>query len=350
MADTITYPVERKKVYKKAFLATAKIFLIIGLIWILYYQLFAREDLSLEDLYDLFYRNISLQKLPLLVIVIFLMPLNWLFETRKWLSLMANFQEIPFNRAIRAIMAGVTFSLFTPNRLGEHGGRILLVEPGKRHLAALATVVGAVSQWIVLIVGGWWAMVLGFGVDIFPISNVAWYTVVVLGLTLTSTLFFLYYRLQLLSKLLPKFIWTRKWVAKLGEIGFENYSTTELNKALWYSLVRYATYSFQYLLLLYFFGFESSTLEIVLAILIVYLLQTGIPLPPSTGLLARGSIALFIFGFLAVIETNATAVLAATFGLWIINVVLPALLGAYFVTKLGWTKGSEAASTTQTEA
>jgi hypothetical protein len=90
--------------------------------------------------------------------------------------------------------------------------------------------------------------------------------------------------------------------------------------------------------LLYFFGFEAPVGSAILAILIIYLLQTGIPLPPSTGLLARGNIALFIFGFLGAMETNATAVLAATFSLWIINVVLPAVLGAFFITKLGWNR------------
>ena len=122
---------------------------------------------------------------------------------------------------------------------------------------------------------------------------------------------------------------------------FDYYTNKELIQALIYSGVRYLIYSFQYLCLLYFFGFEASCLATFLGILIVYLLQTGIPLPPSTGLLARGNIALLIFGYLSGIEGTSMVILSATFSLWMLNVVLPSIVGALVVVRLGWNEKEE---------
>ncbi len=306
--------------------------ILLGLI--LYYQLLAREDLSLEKLGKLWLQNISIQNIPILILVLLLMPLNWFFETKKWLFLMQKIQPIATLQALQSVMTGVTFSLFTPNRIGEYGGRMLLVDSDKRYLSICASGVGIISQWIVLVVGGWWAMIYAFSIALLPIQTLLFYSLVFIGIILSLGLFFLYYQLEKSIIFLEKYNWAKKWTTKFKTANFEFYTNAELNKALFYSFLRYATYSFQYLLLLYFFGFNASVLNSILGIMIVYLLQTGIPLPPSTGLLARGNIALFVFGYISVSSSVGTIILAATFSLWIINVVFPALLGAFFTLRL----------------
>jgi len=63
----------------------------------------------------------------------------------------------------------------------------------------------------------------------------------------------------------------------------------------------------------------------------IFLVQTGIPLPLAGSLLARAEIALFMWG---TFDANELSILAATFGLFIINLALPALLGAVFIVKI----------------
>src|SRR3546814_20428702 len=46
-------------------------------------------------------------------------------------------------------MAGLTLAIFTPNRVGEYGGRILYLERGNRVKGAFAMWVGAFSQMLV---------------------------------------------------------------------------------------------------------------------------------------------------------------------------------------------------------
>lgn len=311
-----------------------KIILIVALGAILYYQLLGNDELSLQGLVILFRQNISIQKIPIVLLVLLLMPLNWFFETKKWLHLMQKIQQIELLKALKAVMAGVAFSLFTPNRIGEYVGRMALIESDKRYLAVWPTMVGVLGQWLVLIIIGWWAMIGLFYLNIIPISFAFFGLMIGLGAILTFVLLFAYYRLPKLVDSVFRFRWGQKWLRKFKEANFEYYTKKELNKAFYYSFLRYTTYSFQYLLLLYFFGFQASFFNTTLGILVIYLLQTGIPLPPSTGLLARGNIALFVFGYISLRPIFATTVLAATFSLWIINLVLPAILGAFFISQL----------------
>lgn len=339
MSKTTTYKNTafslKSLIQDKSFLWIIKLAVIGVLLYILYQQLFGREDLTLLGLWKLLQGRISTQNNPLLLAVLLLMPLNWLFETRKWILLMQHIQSIPLKAALKGVLTGVTVSLFTPNRVGEYGGRILLVEAQKRYQAVLASGVGILSQWVVLLLGGWWAMLLAFSLNLLAIQPLLFTVLTAIGLLLTAFLLFSYYRLHWLGKQLSRISLLKKWTKKWQNTLAVQYDSTQLNQILWHSVLRYSTYSFQYFLLLYFFGLELTYLPTLLGILIIYLLQTGIPLPPSTGLLARGNIAIFIFTCLSSPNNAvATTVLAATFSLWIINVLLPALIGAILLIQI----------------
>ena len=344
--STHTLPIKGKGfspkslIQHKVFVGILKLGLAGILIIVLYHQLFGREDLTIQALGQQFVAKLSLQNLPLILLVLILMPLNWFFETQKWLSLMQKIEPIALKKALEAVLAGVTFSLFTPNRIGEYTGRVLMVSKENRFMSVFVIMVGSFSQWIVLVVGGWWGLIGAFYMDIIPISKLVFITLVVVGIIASIGLFVLYFNLRGLVAACSRYRWTKKWASRLHDCVFQHYSPHELLAALSFSTLRYLTYSFQYLLLLYFFGFDANIWATVLGIMIVYLLQTGIPLPPSTGLLARGNIALLIFGYFSTTTGMAGVILASTFSLWIINVVLPALIGAFFLARLGW--GEEA--------
>lgn len=320
----------------KFFVGILKLILagILGLI--LYYQLFGREDLTIQSLGKEFMGNLSRASIPLILLVLVLMPLNWFFETKKWLALVEKIEPIALEDALKAVLAGLTFSMFTPNRVGEYGARIFMVSEGKRFMAVFATMVGVSSQWIVLIVGGWWGLIVAFSLDLIPIGDGLLGLLVGVGIVVSMLLFAFYFNMQAIVVYCLRFRWTKKWAGRFSESNFKSYTLPELYLALGYSLLRYLIYSIQYLLLLYFFGFDATYLTTFLGITIVYLLQTGIPLPPSTGLLARGNIALLIFGYLSVTEGMPAVILASTFSLWLINVVFPAIVGAIVIAKMGW--------------
>ena len=60
-----------------------------------------------------------------------MMFLNWFLESLKWRFLISKIEKISINRSIRAIFSGITISTFTPNRIGEYGGRVFCLEKSR---------------------------------------------------------------------------------------------------------------------------------------------------------------------------------------------------------------------------
>lgn len=319
---------------RRFFVLLGRVILVLALLGVLYYQLFERKEVTLGELYDLFWNRLSAARLPILLGVFVLMPVNWLIETQKWVVLLQPIQQLRVFQALRVVLIGLTGSLFTPNRIGEYGGRLLLLPSQKRHQAVYATLLGACSQWIVLILLGWWALMLAFYQQWLPLQSSWFWSLFIIGFVGSIGLLVAYFNLKRLLHWISTWQWAAKWTAPLQHTPFHYYYKKLLWIALGYALLRSLTYSMQYVGLLYFFGYESSFVIMLAGVLIVYLLQTGIPLPPSTGLLARGNLALFIFGSLQ-IGALSSSILAATFSLWLLNVILPALWGAWFLVRMG---------------
>ena len=68
-----------------------------------------------------------------------------------------------------------------------------------------------------------------------------------------------------------------------------------------------------------------------LTIAFIFFLQTFLPLPPGTALLMRGELAINIWGEYA---DNPITIFAVSFGLWAINVAVPALIGMIFIVNI----------------
>ncbi|MEM9982036.1 MAG: lysylphosphatidylglycerol synthase domain-containing protein, partial [Bacteroidota bacterium] len=260
-----------------------------------------------------------------------LIPINWGLETLKWRSLLQGFSDYSFWRTYKAILVGITVGLFTPNRVGEYGGRVLMVAPEHNWKAVVATMVGSFSQLLVLIAFG----ILGttyFCSTFLKLSPYLLYILSSLGLLLIVLLLFCFYNIDLLTTIAKRISWTKyfkKYVKDLNVL--TDYPANILSKTLGYALLRCVVYFVQYYLMLRFFGIDAPLLTGFAGIATVYLIQTGIPLPPLLDLLARGEIALFVWSYFT---TDEVAVLATSFTLFILNLIVPALIGALFIFKI----------------
>jgi hypothetical protein len=330
----------------KAVQYSLKALLMLLLVGLLYMQLLgSAERLPWEELQAFWQNRFGWPHLLAIGLVVLFMPLNWLLETKKWLHLMQTVESINLLKAFKAVLAGLTVSMFTPNRMGEYGGRVLLVQKENRIRSVFATLVGSMSQWIVLVAGGLIGLLYLMLTDLIPTNYMlyAW-LVFAVGLFACSFVTFCYFHLSWFSNWARKWRWTSKWAGKLHEDLFQHYQYKALAKALRISAFRYLVYAAQYFFLLACFGFDMNWGQGFAAILFVFLLQTGLPIPPSAGLIARGSIAVWVFGWFVVGEDSAlglqSAVLASTFTLWLINLLLPAAFGAFFIVQNGLDKNS----------
>jgi uncharacterized membrane protein YbhN (UPF0104 family) len=306
-----------------------KILLCILLIWVLYQQIFAKDDI--EEIWGLFLESLKTQPIIWLVIGMFLMPVNWIFENVKWRALIQSIEVLSFWKSLTAIFAGVTFSIFTPNRIGEYGGRVLFVKPENNWKVVVATLVGSYSQLLAILSFG----ILGFGVFMslyFDLDPIVLKSVLFLSIALVGIMLFCFYNINLVIPLAKKIPYAYKFKKIVKDVNvLRNYDKKVLNKALCFSMLRYLVYCVQYYMMLRYFGIEVGVIEGLSGIATIFLFQTSIPLPPLMGLMARGEMAVYIWGNFSTHEIN---ILAATFFLWIINLIIPALIGTFFISNI----------------
>ena len=296
------------------------------LVWAIYQQVFAKEDVA--EMWTSFLRHFTGSNIIWLLLVVILVPVNWGFETRKWHVLIRKFTNYSFWQVYAATLAGVTVSIFTPNRVGEYGGRILLVEAKDNWNAAIATVVGSFSQLLVLLSMGLLGL-LFFAGYIYDIPQEFLWLLVFFGAVGIIFMLFGFFNIDLIvpiARRIPFPNFAKKYLRHLRVLN--KYTRRELLRTLGFAFVRYLTYTFQYYLMLRFFGIEVPMFTALAGIATIYLMQTSIPLPPVVGLLARGPVAIKVWSTFHDIPID---ILAATFTLFVINLTVPALIGAVFI-------------------
>ena len=295
---------------------------------LLWYDLFKRENF--DEISVLFLSELRGENTFWLIATLIFLPLNWAAETMKWLPLVRHVQQLSFLAAFRAVIAGVTFSLFFPNRTGEFGGRILFLKKKNALKGVLSTFIGSWAQQLVLITFGFLGFIY-FLITLWDTDKIVVNTIIALGTTVVGLLFLMFLNLEAVVPVFRKIRFLYRFPRLIKSVGMlRQYTRRELFEALMWSFIRYLIYSLQYYFMLRFFGIDVPLLRAASCIATIYLLQTSIPLPPVVGLLARGEVALKIWGLFT---HNDLSILAATFSLWVINLIIPAFIGLVFILK-----------------
>ena len=266
-----------------------------------------------------------------LAIVIFLMVINWSIEALKWKISIQKVQPVSFSRSFRAILSGVSFSVSTPNRIGEYLGRILYIAEGNRLRVISLTIVSSMSQLIITLFAG--SVGLFFirknietgdttqGLDSFWLQ-VLQYGVIIVLLILTG----IYFRLSLFINLVDKLRNNSRYswlVSSLKDI-----DATLLLKLLSLSAIRYIVFVVQYFLLFRLFEVNTGWWECLWAVSVIFLVLAIIPTFAIAELGLRGNVSLKLIGLFS---TNSLGISLTTATIWIINLVLPAIAGSLLI-------------------
>nr|WP_309597738.1 hypothetical protein [Flavobacterium oreochromis] len=93
-------------------------------------------------------------------------------------------------------------------------------------------------------------------------------------------------------------------------------------------MLRYFTFSHQYYFLFLIFDVNLPYLLLMSLITSVYFLASSLPSFQFLDFAVKGSVAVFFFGLL---DVNEWIVLFISTLMWILNTVLPVIIGSYFV-------------------
>lgn len=271
----------------------------------------------------------------LVFVVVMLMPLNWALESLKWKMVSNTIYPVSFATSFSAVLAGITAGFFLPNRVGEFAGKALMFPLRFFWKGTLLAVFTSIAQLFVTIGLGfialWYFAPL---VSQYLQIGLKWPFFVV-AIAACAGLMFVYLNIQSVSLIFRKMSRLHRVLNTLSAI-----STWLKAKVLLVSLLRYLVFTLQNLLLLIIVDVELPLFDLFFLVSLMYFIMAAIPTFFITELPTRSSVMIFLF--LAYYELSGTELpfaieirlLLAASVVWLINIVVPAIPGIYFLTRM----------------
>jgi MFS family permease len=265
-------------------------------------------------------------------LVVLLSFVNWGIEARKWQLLLKVVQPMGFWRALRSVLCGVTVSLNTPNRMGEYGGRILYIKDGNRLKAVSLSIAGGIAQLIVTVVMGCGGLLYLLGQihpetgSIFGLSTFWLKVMLYLSICGACLLLLFYFRMGWLIRLVEKLPYSHKFSHYIGVL--EDFNAKILLKMLFLSAIRYIVFVIQYIFMLQVMQVNANLWQSWWIVTVMFWMLAIVPTFAIADLPIRGQISKSLF---SMVSNNALGILAVTFGIWFINLFIPALAGSLLI-------------------
>ena len=291
----------------------------------IYNKLFVKQDFA--SLIVHYEKLLTVVPFMLILVVIILMFINWGFEALKWKFILRKFEDITLLKAFQSVLSGITVSIAAPNRTGEFAGRVFHLEKIAKGQAAMLAIITSYSQLSVTILSG--VLAASFLAIFYPGLLSASHTgLIPVALSIAALFVFLYFKVNKIHFLLQLKIF-RKYISFFNIL--KKLGTVDFLKIFILSLTRYLIFSLQFYIMLIVSGANIDFTAGMALISIVYFVMTFIPTTIISELPVRGSVAVAVIGL---ISDNHLAIANASFVLWIINLMIPALLGTVFFFKV----------------
>jgi uncharacterized membrane protein YbhN (UPF0104 family) len=312
--------------YKRLISYLLKAAIVVIAFWFIYRKITTNNNLNAFS--DISTNIDSAKIIKILGIVLMLMLVNWGLEALKWKQLISRVEKISLWRSVESVFCGLTWAVFTPNRIGEYGGRVFFLSPKRRIIGVVVMAVGNIGQMVLTNVFG--ALALCIFINKFiEIDFRLYYALVALSVMFCLFFVVFYFNIRWLKGILLSFNFTRKY-KKFYNI-LSRYRSKELLGILFYCLARYLVFSTQYFILFNWLIPEIYFLDIITMVSILFFIQSTLPSLDIFDIGVRSVTATYFFSFVTDQDVSVIACIAV---IWLINIIIPAILGTYFVFKL----------------
>ncbi|WP_147677296.1 lysylphosphatidylglycerol synthase transmembrane domain-containing protein [Algibacter pacificus] len=305
---------------KQFFFVLIKLSLVVGAFYFIYQKLTNNSELQFSTFIAIITKT-ELFSFKTISFLILLSGFNWFFEILKWKTLVSTQEKISFKQATNQTLGALTASLITPNRIGEYGAKALYFAKSIRKRIMLVNFIGNLLQMTVTVVFG----IIGLSLFVSKFS---------LNINYLKLLKFIFIGFLLAALLV---IGVRKSKGFTNWFQFKKLKTFILNfqkSVLFFgfllSVLRYLIFSFQFYFLLQCFQIEIDYFNSMMTITSMYLLASIIPTIFIFDVVIKGSVAVYLFSFL---DINQLIILSIITLMWLLNFVLPSLMGSYFVLR-----------------
>ena len=306
----------------KALLITLKFIIAAGLIWYLIYKLDYNEIiLSLKN-----------ANYYLIGLVMGLMVINIYLQYRRWeLTSKLLLNQSNKRKIFQSFIFGISAGAFTPARLGEYLGRAMVYKDKPLLHSFGATFLDKFFLLIVVVFSGSIGSVLFLSIN-YNISNII---IVPLFIVLFLLLIFLIivlknprYWFDNISVRFKEYKNVNTGIERINSLNFNK--TKYANEMLVISIFHFITILLQFALLVSAFSFKYNFLGYIWAGSLMLFVKSVIPSISFGDLGVREAAAVF---FLLPFGISNVAAFNASIFLFLINILLPAILGLFFLIK-----------------
>lgn len=256
--------------------------------------------------------------------IVFLSLLNWFFEFLKWKNLISSFQKITFKQSVEQTLGSLTASIFTPNRVGEYLAKCLYYSKEKTKRIIFLNFLGNFTQMMVTVLFGIVGLLFYFILSSYDLNflyqqNGILFWLPIIGVFLFLIFVFYFKRVGIYGYSIEKL-----------KIKMQLFPARKHFVNVQFSFFRYLIFSHQFYFLLVIFQVEIPYPDLMLTIFTMYFLASIIPSIHLMDVVIKGSVAVFLFGNLGVDEW---IILSITMIMWVLNLVVPVLIGSFYVLK-----------------
>ena len=294
---------------KQFLVFTIKLLIVIGAFYFIYDQIAGNSKLEWSK-----FQTLVLEKTSITTIIFILLfsVANRYFEILKWQNLVSFIKPISVGEASKQVLGALTAGIFTPNGLGEYAGKAMFFKKEQTKKVVFLNLICNGIQMILTIIFGTIGLILIGGYWKWALAIIG----IAIGLFIAS----------FLSKNITiKGYSIQKLLHKINEIPKKIH-----RKNILLGVSRYLVFSHQYYVLFLVFDVDLPYLTLISSIAAVYFLASSLPSFQFLDFAVKGSVAMFFFGKYGV---NEWIVIFISTLMWFLNVVLPVVIGSYYVMR-----------------
>jgi hypothetical protein len=283
-----------------------KLTIVFGAFYFIYDKLAHDDKLSWTQFSGIVKHKFTLSWL---IFMLVFSVLNRFLEILKWKNLVEVVDRISLYTATKQVFAGVTAGLFTPNGIGEYAGKALYFPKNEtKRILFLNVICNGIQLIIAVLFGLIGLLYLGYTFYFIVLVTIVFFIGVFMFLTKNANI---------------KGYSIKLFLEKIGEIPKKIH-----RKNILLAFARYITFSHQYYFLFLLFGVKIDYFTLMATIIAVYFIASSLPSFQFLDFVVKGSVAIWFFNKLQI--DDYVVLFISTF-MWLANVVLPVLIGSYFV-------------------
>lgn len=257
-------------------------------------------------------------------VVLLLMPVNWGIESFKWKLITNQVEVINYSTALKSVFSGICLGNVAPGRAMEFLAKIYYFKSENKPTITILHFINGMFQMLITVVVG--LISITYKLTHNGQSTNIIYVILIGGICMILFFCWAILNVSFIQQKL-KFI---KWFDKIGETERVHFSKQLIFQLIVLSIIRYLVFTIQFYLVLDALSPQLDLWWAFTSIAAYFMLTSIIPMISFIEPAIRAAIALFVFNNAT--DSSITVVLASTL-LWVINVVIPSIIGYVVILK-----------------